>query len=192
MGQPDVESTERAVGAIVLAGGGGVRMGGADKASVELDGRTLLEHALAATAGMETVVAGDRVPTSRPVGFVREDPPGGGPAAAVLAALAGFPRRPRTVVVLAVDMPRVTARTVARLLEAAQGRDGALLRDDAGRRQHLCAAYDVARLSAYAGDPHGLAMRTLTADLDLAEVPALPGEADDVDTWADLLRLRGG
>ena len=35
--------------AVVLAGGTAVRLGGVDKASIELAGRTFLEHALAAT-----------------------------------------------------------------------------------------------------------------------------------------------
>ena len=80
---------------------------------------TLLEHVLGALAEVpEVVVVGDEVVTSRPVTFVREDPAGGGPAAGLLAGLAGFPRPPRLVVVLAVDMPLVTTATVRRLVEA--------------------------------------------------------------------------
>ena len=134
------------LGGIVLTGGSAVRFQGADKASIELAGVTLLEHVLGALAEVpEVVVVGDQVLTSRPVGFVREDPPGGGPAAGLLAGLAGFPRPPRLVVVLAVDMPLVTTATVRRLMLSA-AEDGALLVDEDGRRQYLCAMYRGAAL----------------------------------------------
>ena len=92
--------------AVILAGGTAVRMDGVDKAGVEYAGRTLLEHALAAVAGaVEVVVVGEPVPTSRPVTFVMEDPPRGGPAAAVLAGRDALLAAPPYVAVLAVDMP---------------------------------------------------------------------------------------
>ena len=71
--------------AVVLAGGRAARLGGADKASVEVDGRTLLAHALDAVIdAAEVVVVGEHVPTDRPVTFILEDPRYGGPAAALL------------------------------------------------------------------------------------------------------------
>lgn len=181
------------LGALVLTGGSAVRFDGADKASVEVGGATLLEHALAALAETaEVVVVGEPVLTSRPVTFLREDPPGGGPAAGVLAGLSGFARRPSHVAVLAVDMPLVTSATVRRLAHAC-GQDGALLVDPSGRRQYLCAVYRVEALLAAAPsleEHHGLPMRRLVAELDLAEVPAVAAEAQDLDTWDDLVALR--
>jgi molybdopterin-guanine dinucleotide biosynthesis protein A len=181
------------LGGIVLTGGSAVRFQGADKASIEIAGATLLEHVLGALAEVpEVVVVGDEVITSRPVGFLREDPPGGGPAAGLLAGLAGFPRVPRLVVVLAVDMPLITTATVRRLMLSAED-DGALLVDDDGRRQFLCAIYRTAALLEAAPpleEQHGLPMRTLVSGLRLADVPALPWEARDVDTWDDLTELR--
>jgi molybdopterin-guanine dinucleotide biosynthesis protein A len=178
---------------IVLSGGSAVRFQGADKASIEIAGPTLLEHVLGALAEVpEVVVVGDEVITSRPVGFVREDPPGGGPAAGLLAGLAGFPRPPRLVAVLAVDMPLVTTATVRRLMLSAE-EDGALLVDADGRRQYLCAIYRVEALLSAApplAQQHGLPMRALVSELQLAEVPALSWEARDVDTWEDLTELR--
>lgn len=181
----------------MLSGGGGARLGGADKGSIEVGGRTLLERALAAVADLdEVVVVGPEVPTSRPVTFTREDPEGGGPAAGLLAGLRAFPRRPELVVVLAVDMPLVSAGTVRRLL-AASSEEGAVLVDDAGERQYLCATYSTAALEAararHAGSDgggHGLSARRLVAGLRLADVPALGDEARDVDTWADLAQVR--
>ena len=69
----------------MLAGGAAARLDGADKASVELHGRTLLTWALDAVVdAAEVVVVGDPVPTHRPVTFTREDPRHGGPVAALL------------------------------------------------------------------------------------------------------------
>lgn len=177
----------------MLAGGDGVRLGGVDKVSIEVEGRTLLEHALAALEGIaEVVVVGGEVLTSRPVTFTRESPAGGGPAAGLLAGLRAFPRMPELVVVLAVDMPRVTPATINRLV-VARTDAGALLIDGSGHRQPLCAVYstralDRARPPALE-DEHGLPMRGLIARLDLAEVPEIGSEAADVDTWADLRDL---
>ncbi|WP_151083784.1 molybdenum cofactor guanylyltransferase [Nocardioides cynanchi] len=176
--------------AVVLAGGSAVRLDGADKASLEHDGRSLLEHALTAVAGAEeVVVVGDLVPTSRPVTFTRESPAGGGPLSALCAGVAALARRPELVVVLAVDMPHVTAATVDRLLVAARGADGAWLVDAAGRRQ-LAGAVPLARVLELP-EPHGRPMRTLSASGAAVDVPATGDEAADVDTWTDVARLRG-
>ena len=183
-------------GAVVLTGGGGVRLGGVDKASIEIGGQTLLEHALGAVVeAAEIVVVGTEVPTSRPATFTREDPAGGGPAAGLLAGLDAFARRPERVVVLAVDMPLVTPDTVRRLVRASgeePGHDGAVLVDASGRDQYLCAAYSVAAIeeAAAPASAHGLSMRDLVSGLRLARVPAVGDEAGDLDTWEDLARFR--
>jgi molybdopterin-guanine dinucleotide biosynthesis protein A len=179
------------LGAVVLAGGGAVRLGGADKAAIEAGGRTMLAHALDALVDVDdVVVVGPDVPTERPVTFRREDPPGGGPAAAVVAGLTGFVRLPARVMVLAVDMPRVRPATIRRLVAAAAAADGAVL-VDAGQRQHLCAVYDGPLLAAAgAGDTHGLPMHRLVATFALVEVPAQGAEASDVDTWDDVRAWR--
>ncbi len=186
------------LGAIVLSGGTGARMGGVDKSAIELHGVTLLERALAATmTAPEVVVVGEQVPTSRPVTWTREDPPGGGPAAGLLAGLDRFLVAPDLVAVLAVDMPRVTAGTVARLawaVEADLAVDGAVLVDADGRRQTLAAVYRrssllAARPPSYE-DEHGLPVRRLVGALRLVDVPAVQDEARDVDTWEALRDLR--
>ena len=92
--------------------------------------------------------------------------------------------------VLAVDMPRVAPGTIARLLAAAAGRDGAFLTDRDGRRQ-LAGVVDVRALDrARPEDSHGLPLHRLLAPLDLAVVAPDGAEASDVDTWADLRDLR--
>ena len=177
--------------AVILAGGTAVRMDGVVKAGVEYAGRTLLEHALAAVVdAIEVVVVGEQVRTSRPVTFVLEDPPHGGPAAGLLAGRDALLARPAYLAVLAVDMPRVTSDTIRRLLAAAAGHDGAFLTDPSGRRA-LAGVLDLTALdSARPPDATGLALHRLLAPLDLAELAAEAGEARDVDTWADLRDLR--
>lgn len=179
---------------VVLAGGTAARMDGVDKAAVELAGRTFLAYAVDAFVDAdEVVVVGPAsVRTERPVTFVREDPPRGGPVAGLLTGVDALLRAPGLVGVLAVDMPRVTAATMRRLREAAAGRDGAFLVDEDGRRQ-LAGVVDAARLAAVRPGleaQHGMALHRLLAPLDLAEVAPAGDEALDVDSWADLRDLR--
>lgn len=179
--------------AVVLAGGRAARLGGADKASMEVDGRTLLARALDAVIdAAEVVVVGEPVPTERPVTFTLENPRYGGPAAALLTGRDALLRRTPRLAVLAVDMPHLTATTFRRLLEAGADRDGAVLTDPDGRRQ-LALVVDPARLDAVRPgheEQHDLPLHRLFAPLDLAEVPSAGPEHRDVDTWADLRDLR--
>lgn len=176
-------------GAVVLAGGRGSRLGGADKASIEVGGRTLLARALDAVIdASEVVVVGDQVPTDRPVTFVREDPAYGGPAAGLLTGRDAILRSFPALAVLAVDMPRVTSATFRRLQAAAEGRDGAALTDPGGHRQ-LALVLTTAQLDAVRPpleEQHGASLRSLLAPLDIAAVPSHDEEHRDVDTWADL------
>jgi molybdopterin-guanine dinucleotide biosynthesis protein A len=175
--------------AVILSGGTAARMGGTDKASLEYAGRSLLEHALEAVAGAaEIVVVGQDAPTSRPVTFTRESPPGGGPLAGLRAGVSALEHRPHLVVVLAADMPHVTATTVARLLAAAEETGGSCLVDAEGRRQ-LAAVVAAASVLSFT-DPQGRPMRALFESYDVRPVPAIGREAEDVDTWDDLTRLR--
>lgn len=179
--------------AVILAGGRAARLGGADKASMEVDGRTLLARALDAVIdAAEVVVVGEQVPTERPVTFTLEDPRYGGPAAALLTGRDALLRSTPRLAVLAVDMPHLGATTFRRLLEAGVGHDGAVLTDPDGRRQ-LALVVDPARLDDVRPgheEQHDLPLHRLFAPLDLVEVPSAGTEHRDVDTWADLRDLR--
>ena len=188
-----IEPGLSAFAAVVLAGGQATRMGGADKASIEVDGRTLLELALDAVVDAgEVVVVGEQVPTDRPVTFVVEEPRYGGPAAGLLTGRGMLLRRFPTIAVLAVDMPYLTASTFRRLHEAAVGHDGAALVDADGRRQ-LALVVSTAPLDEAAPDlesRHGLSIHALIEPLDVVDVPAVGREARDVDSWSDLRDIR--
>ena len=191
----DLDLTAGGFCGVVLAGGTAARMDGVDKASVELRGRTLLEYAVDAflDADEVVVVAPASVPTSRPVTFVCEDPPRGGPVAGLLTGVDALLHRPRLVGVLAVDMPRVTASTMRRLRDAAPGHDGAFLVDGDGRRQ-LAGVLDSERLAAVRPGleaQHNMALHRLLGRLHLADVPADGDESVDIDAWTDLRDLGG-
>ncbi|MDO9379911.1 MAG: NTP transferase domain-containing protein [Nocardioidaceae bacterium] len=174
--------------AVVLAGGASRRFG-SDKTRVVLDGLTLLDHVLAATAAAaRTVVVGDERPLAggREVTWVREDPPGSGPAQAVVAALEHL-TAPR-VVLLAADLPHLAPATVRRLLDAAQHRPASLV-DAGGRVQHLCTVIGTDRLREVAARRPtwaGGSMKALLAPLRVVLVPAVGEEAHDVDEPHDV------
>ena len=182
----------QAYDAIVLAGGTGSRLGGVDKAAVEIAGRSLLDRSLDIVTAPSVVVVGDPRPTRHPVRWVREQPAGGGPAAAVAAALSHV--RADAVVVLACDMPLVRPATPGRLVAAlGEAAAAALLVDAHGNRQPLAAAYRTEALRAAVravGDPAGCSMRRLVGCLAVVEVAADAEEALDCDSWADVARSR--
>ncbi|MEU6351207.1 NTP transferase domain-containing protein [Streptomyces sp. NPDC047072] len=191
---PDPPGADPAYDVVVLAGGAARRLGGADKPAVRVGGRALLDRVLAACADARvSVVVAEPRPTARPVRWAREDPPGGGPVAALAAGLAHTTAD--RVVVLSADLPFLEAATVRSLL-GASGADGALLTDADGRDQPLVAAYrtealhrELTVLTEEHGDLDGLPLRRLTAGLDLVRVPD-PVAAFDCDTWDDIATAR--
>lgn len=180
----------------MLAGGAARRLGGADKPGVRIGARTLLDRVLAACAGAgaeRCVVVGPRRPTARSVVWAREDPPGGGPLAALDAGLRHTTRP--LVTVLAADLPFLDPGTLRALLAAAREADGALLQDDSGRDQPLTAVYraeplrrELALVRAEYGTLAGLPLRLPLAGLTLRRVPFAGGL--DCDTWADIATAR--
>ncbi|MFD7048107.1 NTP transferase domain-containing protein [Streptomyces mirabilis] len=190
--------------AVVLAGGAARRLGGADKPGVRVGGRPLLDRVLAACAtATTTVVVAEPRRTARPVEWAREEPPGGGPLAALDAGLRHVSAE--HVVVLSADLPFLDEATVRRLLgalrtgDAPQGparADGVLLTDSDGRDQPLVAAYradalrrELAALAVAHGGVTGLPLRRLTAALDLTRISD-PVASFDCDTWDDIAAAR--
>ena len=178
--------------AIVLAGGLGRRLGGADKAVLELASQSLLSRALNAVRGAEQItVVGPPRDLPAHIRSRSEDPPGGGPVAAVAAVIDLV--ETDVVVVLACDMPFVSAADTGRLVEAVGDSDAAMFRDAAGRRQFLAAAYRSAALQRAIGElgtVHGAAMRDVVSRLTVTDVTADPETTLDIDTWDDIARSR--
>ena len=198
---------------VVLTGGASRRMG-SHKPTLELGGRPLVVRVLAAAGRHPALVVGpgQGVPDGVPV--VMERVPGGGPvsgiAYAVEAVRAGVASdvtpdappevthgpQPDAVVVLAADLPFVTAEHVERLVAALEPADLAVTVDADGRTNWLCAAWRTdaleARLAALGdvGDAYGRSMRELCDGIRTVRVDDPDGLAADVDTPADLERAR--
>ncbi len=184
------DSTHPAHDAIILAGGAGRRLGGADKALVVVGSDTLLERAIGAVRDAERViVVGPSRATSADVLFTQEDPAGSGPAAAMAHAVRLVTAN--AVVVLAVDVPFASS-AVSRLLAALPGHDAAMVVESAGARQPLIAAYRTEVLKARVGEGFwaNRAVRALVEPFDVADVPAIADEALDCDTPEDVDRAQ--
>jgi molybdopterin-guanine dinucleotide biosynthesis protein A len=180
--------------AVLLAGGRGSRLGGTHKPGIAVGGRTLLDLAVAAVHDAdEIVVVGPARPTEHPVRWTVEQPARGGPLAALAAGLAAASAAADEVALLAADLTGVTPDTIGRLraaLAEAPAADGAVLCDAEGRRQWLLGVWRRAPLAAaLPADPAGRSLHSVLSPLVLAQVRALPGESEDVDTPADLARL---
>jgi molybdopterin-guanine dinucleotide biosynthesis protein A len=192
------------LGAILLAGGRATRVGGAAKPLFEVGGRTLLEAAVAAAseAGARPIaVVGPRSESVADVTWVREDPPFGGPAAAVVAALqhtgAEAVPDPEWTLLLACDLPSAGAAVrllVSDIVLLPSDTDGLCLADSSSRPQWLTGVYRTRALRAAASAlpdrGRDAPMRALLADLALAVVAAPDELTRDVDTWQDLEQAR--
>uniref|UniRef100_UPI00055F84E1 molybdenum cofactor guanylyltransferase n=1 Tax=Kitasatospora sp. MBT63 TaxID=1444768 RepID=UPI00055F84E1 len=102
--------------AVVLAGGAAARLGGADKPGLTVGGRSLLDRVVAACEGADRIVVVGPQRATAGVRWAREEPPGGGPVAAVAAGLAQVTAD--RVLLLAADLPFLDRRTLERLLAA--------------------------------------------------------------------------
>lgn len=178
----------------MLAGGRAARLGGRPKPQLEVGGRSMLESVLAAAAGATArIVVGppQRVPEG--VLVLREQPPGGGPVAALRAGLTAV--QTDVVAVLAADLPFLTAEVLELLLGRLQ-RDGVLVVDDTGHDQLLLGVWRTGALRQVLTGPSGpTSMRRLLAPLSVDRVQPAAEEGKpppwiDCDTPADLARAR--
>ena len=180
--------------AVVLAGGRAARLGGKAKPQLEVGGRTMLATVLDAVAdAAERVVVGPIQPVPDDVLVVREEPPGGGPVAALRAGLAEVSTD--VVALLAGDLPFLTAAVITQLRAELDG-DGILVVDEGGRDQWLLGVWRSAALRAAVGAASGpTSLRKVLAPLSPRRLrpavePGRPPPWLDCDTPADLARAR--
>ncbi|MBI2169399.1 MAG: molybdenum cofactor guanylyltransferase [Actinobacteria bacterium] len=187
------------VAGLLLTGGASRRLG-RDKAAVVLDGLSLAEHAAAVLANVcfPCLEVG---PGRSPLPAIQEVPPGSGPLAALVAgghALRVEHGHDGPVLLLACDMPRVTAGLLELIVNA--DTTDSVVPEGGGRLQPLCARYSPEAM-AVAGELVAAGEASMHALLD--RVPCrrcseadwsrvAPADAfSDIDTPGDLEALRG-
>ena len=203
--------------AIILAGGRGSRLGGADKPGLVVGTATMAATAVAAAvaAGARQVIlvgpdrpdaaaaaAGAARPGpagsaagAGPLVRVREDPPGAGPIPALRAGMARASAP--WVAVLAADLPFLRGDRLGALVAAACGGGpaGAVIADASGAPQWLAGCWRAGALARALGAYQGSSLRGLLAPLRPALIqdpgPAgLPSPWLDCDTPAELAAAR--
>jgi molybdopterin-guanine dinucleotide biosynthesis protein A len=194
-----VPAPAHACDAVVLAGGRGTRLGGTDKPGLIVGGQTLLSAVVSAvtSAGADriVVVGPERMGAGGRVRYVREDPPGRGPVAALACGLEQVSAP--VIVLLAADLPFLRPAHVTRLVTAlaAQEAPGAVLLDDSARPQWLVSGWLAAGLRGALDRYRGSSLGGLLGPLDPVLLPdeTAAGEPPawlDCDTAGDLRRAR--
>lgn len=156
--------------AIVLTGGASTRLG-TDKATTMVAGQRMIDRVLGQLPDVPVIVVGPD-PQVPGVTVTREDPPGGGPAAGIAAALPLVDTP--WVAVIAADMPLA----VPMLLGLHRIGD-AVVPVSQGHPQPLSAWYRVAALPPLGP---GLGMRNVLAGLDVTYVEVGSRAVMDIDT----------
>ncbi len=161
--------------AAILTGGRARRFDGRDKSQLRVGGRTILERQLEALHGLVDRIwlAGyhGNEPLPPPLLALPDRKPDHGPLAGLDAALAAAPAD--TVLLLACDMPNVTAAFLRHLLELGQLDDVDAVVPRTERGYHpLCAVYAQSCRAAVQRrlDQGHLRMQELLADLRIRTV----------------------
>ncbi|MFL6065847.1 MAG: NTP transferase domain-containing protein [Friedmanniella sp.] len=187
--------------AVVLAGGTSRRFGRDKLAEPWGDGATTLLDAVLAglPEGIEVLVVGPERATARRVRFVREDPPGGGPGAALVTGLrAALAAGAGRIAVLPADAPaagRAAAELLGRL-GSSPGQRAVVATDEEGREQPLqlalVASAARALVAAAPGGGDGASARALLRNLDppATRVALGPEVLFDIDTPTQLMAWR--
>jgi molybdopterin-guanine dinucleotide biosynthesis protein A len=155
--------------AAILAGGRATRFGGRDKSALLVGGRPILDRQVTALATLcddIMLVVGDRAPAAPRAGLrlVRDRIPDCGPLGGLDAALAAA--RHDALLLVACDLPFITARLLGHLLALTAEADAIVPRTERGYHP-LCAAYTRACQAAIAArlDRRQLRMVDFLADV---------------------------
>ena len=133
----------------ILAGGRGSRLGGVDKAALDLNGRPLLEHVLAAVSPLAreilVVANDDRLASDPRLTVIRDPEPHAGVLPALLAAL--DTASSELMLLVACDMPFLDRALIETLVRLAEQQDVVMPKVE-GREQPMHAIYRVAACRA--------------------------------------------
>lgn len=133
---------KRTVGALILAGGMGRRMGGQNKALLRLEDRTFLSRIGEALSGFD-----EKLISVRDAAWVAgsdfepvlDEVSGRGPLEGLRCALRAC--RSDALIVVPCDVPFFTAELAQALIEAGEGYDAVICKDRSGHTHPLCALY---------------------------------------------------
>lgn len=182
--------------ALILAGGRGTRLGGANKPGLMLHGQRLVDRVIQASrqAGAARVlVIGDQSAGTLADEVLREDPPFAGPLAGIAAGIAQVSSPWCLILACDLQHPDAVIRALLGHLDRL-GADGVVLRDAQGYTQWLAGFYRtqaVAQACAELGDRLiNAPARTALGQLDLAELPVDDETTNDIDTPQALERAR--
>jgi len=175
--------------AAILAGGRASRFGGRDKSALVVGGRSILERQLRELGQITDdimIVGGEpstKAGTHRGVRMVPDSVPDCGPLAGLDAALTAAQYDP--LIVVACDMPFVTAAFLRHLLSLTAHADAAVPRTEEGYHP-LCAVYTRACRTAVA---RLLADRRLAMTGLLDEIRVCVVAPDEIEAFGDRARL---
>ena len=170
--------------AAILAGGQASRFGGLDKSALVVDGRTIFDRQIAELSKIADEILWIGGATPRPgTRYVADRTAGHGPLGGLHTALAEA--RYEVTIVVACDMPYVSAELLAHLAALADAADAVVPRTERGYHP-LCAAYTRAALGPVARRVAAglLKMSDLMADVRLRVVTA-----EEISLFGDRHRL---
>jgi molybdopterin-guanine dinucleotide biosynthesis protein A len=171
----------------ILAGGHGSRLGGVDKAALDLNGRPLLEHVLAAVSPLarEIVVVAndDRLADDPRLTVIRDPEEHAGVLPALLAALETATSD--LMLLIACDMPFVSRPLIEHLNELAADHDAVVPKVD-GYEQVMHAVYRVEPCRAAVRAALDQGRRRMIAFLD--DVRTLTVDESDLRPYDPALR----
>lgn len=190
--------------AIVLAGGRGSRLGGVDKATLELAGERLVDRVVRASriaGAARVIVVGPKTAGTDADAVLRENPEFAGPLAGIAAGITAVTAPWVWVLACDLEYPERVCTVLGKdhALAQVEGRaeteaDGTLLVDGAGKPQWLAANYRAAAL-AEACDQLGnevvdAPVRRALSGLRLRELHVPTALAADIDTPESLAAAR--
>jgi molybdenum cofactor guanylyltransferase len=204
MTEPLIDRTETAAdhcAAFVLAGGKSSRMG-RDKASLSLNGQTLLQHALSTLreiSGDVSILGSRRIYADQGAPVIEDIIPECGPLGGIHAALTHT--RADFSLIIAVDTPFLSASFLRFLVTRAVESNATVTTPEiAGYTQPLCAVYSreflsIAEQALLAGKYKIVPLfppdRTLTiSENEMARFAFMPEMFDNLNTPEDLERAR--
>jgi len=178
--------------AILLTGGSARRLSGIDKATLRIAGESCFVRVLSALQSASAIiVVGPPIEVKdERITFLQEEPKGGGPVAALAAALGHISTE--RVAVVSVDVPLVSG-AVDELRAQWQPTDVALVASDGMHESYLVSIFNVEALRAAIAalaTAANASMKSVLAYLNYRPViVSNPDMLIDVDTPEDLARV---